>query len=298
MKTALCYQDNEMFEFQNVISPKKEMLAFEAIWAKEGMTEKKFTALFKHNNKLPSEILNQQLDFLSEDLTNVENYLDNIKTKFSVCLVQDFQFPEKLKDAEYPLELFYYRGDINLINENCISVVGSRKCSEEGLRRTRKLVKGLVEQNLTIVSGLASGVDTAALETAIAEKGKVVGVIGTPINQVYPRENAQLQEEIAKDHLLISQVPFYRYDHEPFEARKHYFPRRNATMAAISNATIIVEASDTSGTLTQARAALKQDRKLFILDSCFENSNITWPAKYESMGAIRVRKIEDILENL
>src|ERR1019366_8913989 len=108
------------------------------------------------------------------------------------------------------------------------------------------------------------------------------------IDEYYPKENRDLQDLIAKSHLLVSQVPFYRYATEPFRSRRNYFPQRNETMSALSEATIIVEASDTSGTLTQARAALEQKRKLFILDSCFERPDITWPRRFEARGAIRV----------
>jgi len=155
-----------------------------------------------------------------------------------------------------------------------------------------------VNRDFTIVSGLAAGIDTAAMESAIAESGRTIGVIGTPINATYPKENTGLQEKVAKEHLLISQVPFYRYANEPFMARKIHFTQRNETMAALSEATIIVEASDTSGSLTQARACLQQGRKLFILNSCFEVPEITWPKTYLERGAIRVREIDDILNAL
>jgi DNA processing protein len=79
----------------------------------------------------------------------------------------------------------------------------------------------------------------------------------------------------------VSEVPFVRYATEHWKLRRLYFPARNETMSALSEATVIVEASDTSGTLTQARAALKQGRKLFILDSCFDNPNISWPKRFE-----------------
>ena len=89
-----------------------------------------------------------------------------------------------------------------------------------------------------------------------------------------------------------------RYSHQPFATKPDYFPERNETMAAMSEATVIVEASDTSGSLTQARECLRQGRKLFILNSCFENPDITWPATYEKRGAVRVQKTADILEVL
>ena len=153
------------------------------------------------------------------------------------------------------------------------------------MKRADRLSREVVEAGFTIVSGLAAGIDTAAHRASLAtKKGHTIGVIGTPLNEVYPKENLDLQECVAADHLLISQVPFYRYAHQPFKTKSYYFPERNETMAALSEATIIVEASDTSGSLTQARAALQQGRKLFILNSCFENRPITWPTTFAARG--------------
>ena len=152
----------------------------------------------------------------------------------------------------------------------------------------------LVEAGYTIVSGLAKGVDTVAHATAIACGGNTIAVIGTPITESYPPENRQLQEEIAEKYLLISQVPICRYAEQDYRSNRLFFPERNVTMSAISQATVIVEASDTSGTLAQARAALQQGRKLFILDSCFLNTELSWPRHFEAQGAIRVTSIDDI----
>jgi DNA processing protein len=167
--------------------------------------------------------------------------------------------------------------------------------SEEGAARTRKLVKLLVENDFTIVSGLAHGVDTIAHQTAIAAGGRTIAVIGTPISEVYPKENASLQRQIASEFLLVSQVPVLRYKAQRPNVNRFFFPERNKTMSALTQATVIVEASETSGTLIQARAALDQGRMLFILESNFKNPAITWPEKFEKLGAIRVRDFEDIL---
>ena len=152
-------------------------------------------------------------------------------------------------------------------------------------------------RDFTIVSGLAEGIDTAAHQSTIANEGLTIGVLGTPINEYYPLENRRLQNQIAKDFLLISQVPFYKYANESFKHRSYHFPRRNMIMASISKATVIVEASDTSGSLIQARKCLQQNKKLFIMDSCFNNSKINWPRSYEKKGAIRVKNTSDILDN-
>lgn len=289
---------------QNAISPRDEMIAYETLWAMDKVSLKTIAEWFAENPVVPSKLLRlKESAELFSDLpalrAKVAAYVKTIGVPFSVCVHGTFQYPKRLRDAKHPIELFYYRGDIGLLDSKCISVVGARECSPEGLKRAAKLAKGLAERGYTVVSGLAKGVDTAAMEAAMeVEGGKTIGVIGTPINEAYPKENAPLQDKVAQRHLLVSQVPFYRHKTEPFSAKKYHFPQRNETMAAISDATVIVEASDSSGSLTQARACFQQGRKLFILNSCFERTDISWPAKYEREGAIRVRDFEDIYREI
>lgn len=280
------------------ISPYEEMVAYETLWGmQKSLSFKRLAELFQNEDILPSQMLQREGDlFISELKDKVENYLST-KNGFSVCIRGDFQYSQKLLAAKYPLELFYYKGNLELLENKCVSVVGARKCTRDGELRAKKLTRLLVDHGYTIVSGLAKGIDTAAHTSAIKHGGITIGVIGTPIDKFFPKENKELQNQISQQFLLISQVPFYRYEHWPSEQRG-YFPERNVTMAALSQATIIVEASNTSGSLIQARACLAQGRKLFILNSCFENKAITWPDYYEKRGAIRVRDIEDILSQL
>jgi DNA processing protein len=160
-----------------------------------------------------------------------------------------------------------------------------------------QLVKALVKDNFTIVSGLASGIDTVAHETAIEVGGRTIAVIGTPLSHAYPKDNAELQRKIAREFLLISQVPVKRYEGQDYRRNRLFFPERNITMSALTEATIIVEAGETSGTLIQARAALHQGRKLFILDSCFRK-RLNWPQKFADKGAVRVVDYDDIRKHL
>jgi DNA processing protein len=287
------------------ISPYNELLAYEFLWAQDHSSLKKIAENLSLKEKLPSEVVNEINPDLygsfNERKDTIKAYIKKkIKSppSFSFLLKESPQFPDKLLDAKYPINLFYYRGNPDLANTDCISVVGTRKVSKEGYLRTQKLVQLLSKHNFTLVSGLAEGVDTVAMETAIKCKMNVIGVIGTPIDEYYPQANKNLQEEIAIKHLLFSQVPFYKYYTQPFITKRIYFPERDTTMAALSLATIIVEASDTSGTLFQARACMEQKRPLFILNSCFENPAITWPHKYEKEGAIRVKNIDDIITHL
>ena len=149
-----------------------------------------------------------------------------------------------------------------------------------------------------MVSGLATGIDTMAHKTAMEENGRTIAVIGTPLSHSYPRENSVLQQHIGEHFLVISQVPLKRYESQTYRSNRSFFPERNVTMSALTEATVIVEAGETSGTLFQARAALRQNRKLFILDSCFQDPRLTWPAKLEAKGAIRVKDYDDINRSL
>jgi DNA processing protein len=219
-------------------------------------------------------------------------------SRFGVKIHRAGEYPTRLRDARNPVELLYHRGEWELTETRSVAIVGARKATDDGKRRAQRLARLLVEANFTIASGLAEGIDTAAHEAALHAKGRTIAVVGTPIHTVYPRQNASLQERIAAEHLVISQVPVLKYDQQTYRENRSFFPERNATMSALTEATVIVEASDTSGTLIQARAALYQGRKVFILDSCFKRTDIRWPSEFEKKGAVRVRDIEDVVNTL
>lgn len=129
---------------------------------------------------------------------------------------------------------------------------------------------------MTVVSGLAKGVDTAALGSAISNGGRVAAVIGTPLDKAYPAENAHLQQQIYTHHLLLS--PFK----EGERIFRSNFPVRNRVMAAVTDATVIIEASDTSGTLHQAAECVRLGHWLFIAKSVVEDPSLSWPARFLS----------------
>lgn len=162
-------------------------------------------------------------------------------------------------------------GDSSLVRLPSVAIVGSRNVSPEGAARARRLARELSSAGIVVVSGLAKGVDTEALTAAMEANGRTIGVIGTPLDRAYPAENKGLQEKIYRDHLLISQ----------FESGKKVypsnFPERNKLMAAISDATVIVEASDESGSLHQAAECTRLGRWLFIAKSLAENPDLHWP---------------------
>lgn len=295
MQAQLLAPNNSPFD---AVSPYMEMGAYEALWAKEKMSFKAIADLVRDSLSTPLSTFVDERE--STDFAG--RVYDRLHTAglsdFGVHVRPDYSYPEKLLDADHPVELLYYRGFWDLIYTPSVAIVGTRNPSEDGLKRARTLARLLVDDGYTVVSGLATGIDTAAHTAAIARGGNTIAVIGTAIDHQYPKENAALQEKIAREHLLLSQVPVWRYSRQGPAGNRLFFPERNVTMSAITQATIIVEASDTSGTLIQARAALKQGRKLFILESCFRNSSITWPHKYEKQGARRIKNFEEIQEAL
>lgn len=192
-------------------------------------------------------------------------------------------------------EELYYEGDFSLLYQGQrVAVVGSRKVSPEGRIRAEVITKKLVEKGITVVSGLAQGVDTVAHTTAIKQGGKTISVLGTPLDKVYPKENKDLLETIKKDHLVISQFPV-NYPSKPSN-----FPIRNRTMALISDATIIIEASEKSGTRHQGWEALRLGRTVLILENIAQNKALTWPSEMIEYGAQVLSRdnFDDILDNL
>ncbi len=282
----------------SAISPFRELGAYEALWNEEGMS---FRKLAERRRRRPGSMLS---DFVSR--SDARDFAHRVRDMLSEAGIEGFgirvhgagEYPLKLRDAANPVELLYYRGWWDLVHTRCVAVVGARKASPEGIARTRRLVGKLVADDFTVVSGLAGGVDAAAHAAAIDSGGRTIGVMGTPISRAYPQANAELQERIAAGHLLISQVPVWRHSRQGPKRNRLFFPERNITMSALTEATVIVEAGETSGTLIQARAALQQGRKLFILDNCFQNPKLAWPAKFAGKGAVRVREYSDIGRHL
>ncbi|AXK82250.1 DNA-processing protein DprA [Pseudolabrys taiwanensis] len=280
------------------ISPLRELGAYEALWLEKGATFKTIAERFAADpTALPS-------DFISPALADqcARQVLAKLKgngvDQFGVRINHAGDYPKRLRDAKHPIEVLYYQGAWELSETRGVAVVGTREPTDEGKERARRISRALVEKHFTVVSGLANGIDTVAHTTAIELGGRTIAVIGTPLGQYYPPENKELQKKIAREFLLISQVPVLRYSKQAVPQNRLFFPERNVTMSALTDATIIVEAGETSGTLTQARAALHQGRKLFILNSLFERRDLTWPATFESRGAIRVRELDDIWKAL
>lgn len=198
-------------------------------------------------------------------------------------------------EEKYAPEALYFIGDSGLVlSAPKVSIIGSRKASEGGKRRARKLARQLAQGGITVVSGMAEGIDTEAHWAAIRAGGRTFAVLGTPLDRPYPASNRDLFLKLAQSHLVLSQFPVgSRFSHAAF-------PMRNRTMALLSNATVIVEAGEKSGTMHQAWEAIRLNRPLFLLQSVAEDRELTWPEKVMKYGAqvLTEDAVEPLIENL
>ena len=187
----------------------------------------------------------------------------------------------------------WVQGDAELLQRGLrVAVVGSRSPSPGGRQRASQLARKLAGEEITVVSGLALGTDTIAHRTAIASGGRTIAVLGTPLDQYQPRQNTALQDEIGRDHLLVSQFP------SGHPVLRSNFPRRNRTMALLCHASVIVEAGESSGTLSQGWEALRLGRPLFLLQSVVDNPDLAWPREMIQYGAFVLKQLEELLEVL
>ena len=144
-------------------------------------------------------------------------------------IIEDIEFPQTLSDIEKPPKQLYYEGNINLLKQTSIAVIGSRCCSEYGVKMCTKFSSELAEAGLVITSGMAKGIDTVAHSSCLQSGGKTIAVLGCGLNKIFPRENTYLYKEIIyNDGLVISE-----YEPET-EANTKYFPQRNRIVSGLS----------------------------------------------------------------
>lgn len=217
-----------------------------------------------------------------EDVRTIE--LQDLLERIGRPRIEERQM-DLLNDAR-----IYYAGNLEILSNPAVSIVGTRNVTQDGASRANKLAKQLVKAGVSVVSGLAKGVDAVALNGALGAGGRVAAVIGTPINKAYPAENSDLHRAIYEDHLLLT--PFAVGE----ATFKSNFPKRNRVMAAITDATVIVEASDTSGTLHQAKECGRLNRWLFIMKSVVDDKSLHWPSRF--LGDSNVRILTDTADLL
>ena len=224
-----------------------------------------------------------------------EAELENVRTLGGdVLILDDGSFPYLLREIADPPITLYVKGNWSACFEApCIGVVGSRRCSTYGENASEMLSRGLASNGITIVSGLARGIDTAAHRGAISGKGRTVAVLGTGIDQVYPKENARLVDEIlANGGALVSQFPLGT------PPLKDNFPYRNRIISGLSLGVLIVEASERSGSLITARLAMEQDREVLAVPGNITSKNSFGTNYLIKSGAKLVQQWQDVVTEL
>jgi DNA processing protein len=180
------------------------------------------------------------------------------------------------------LPRLYAAGDVALLDAPAVAVVGSRRASTEGLRRAYQLARDLARCGVVVMSGLATGIDRAAHEAALAHDGRTVAVVGTPLERAYPAAHAALQARIAREHLVLS--PFA----PGTRTQPGHFPARNRVMARLARATVVIEAGDASGSLHQVAESVRAGRPVFIARSVADDPCLAWPARFLRERSVHV----------
>jgi DNA processing protein len=204
--------------------------------------------------------------------------------------VLDDDFPPNLRMIFNLPPFLFYRGELRENDSKSVAVVGTRNATDEGLRRAAEISRLLVEHGVTVLSGLARGVDTAAHRAAAEAGGRTIAVVGTGIRRVYPPENESLAEAVASIGAVVSQF----WPEAP--PTKYSFPQRNVVMSGMGQGTVVVEASATSGAKMQARLALQHGKRVWLLDSLVRD--YAWARKYLERGATETTGVDAILADL
>lgn len=202
------------------------------------------------------------------------------------------QFPALLQEvADAPL-FFYYKGDLSLLSNPTVGVVGSRRCTHEGLAVAAFFSRGLSLAGVTVISGMAKGIDRAAHVAGLQECGKSIGVLGTGVDVVYPPENADLAEAMGREGLLLSEFA------PGTPAASTHFPIRNRLISGLSRGVLVVEAAARSGSLITARLALEQGRDVFAVPGHTTAACSEGCRELIRRGAKAVFNADDILQEL
>ena len=211
----------------------------------------------------------------------------------SFVISEDPEYPPLLREIFNPPPVLYYKGILHKNDEFCLAVVGSRKASDYGQNAAREIVGPLAQSGLTIVSGLALGIDALAHHITLLNHGRTIGVLGCGLDQIYPTTNRQLAENILNSGgAIISEFP------PGTAALKQNFPSRNRIISGLSLGVLIIEAAVDSGSLITARHALEQNREVFAVPGSIYSEFSEGTNNLLKMGAHPVTRAQDILEVL
>lgn len=219
-------------------------------------------------------------DQLVDQLVDGESWL-------AIC---DPSYPKILREAYSAPIVLFYRGHLELINGELLGIVGAREATRYSTEVLKQLIPGKISNRMTIVSGLAKGVDKLAHQCAIANQGRTIAVIGTGLDIAYPGANKYLQEQIARDHLLLSEYP------NQTRGFRSHFPERNRIIAGLVQSVLVTEAKHHSGSLITANLALQNNRNILAVPGPINSRLSVGTNELIAAGAKPILCADDILE--
>ncbi|MDE8563105.1 DNA-processing protein DprA [Anoxybacillus rupiensis] len=236
----------------------------------------------------------EQYSLFFQDLhsIDIQSMIKTYRDKnIHIVTVFDDIYPKWLKHIFAPPWVLYAKGNIEWLSScKMISMVGTRKPTEEGIRALRLLVPPLIQHDWTIVSGLALGIDAAAHQTAVQSGGKTIAVIAGGVEHIYPKQNRSLAEKLMNEHLVVSEYPPHT------KPQKWQFPLRNRIISGLSLGTVVVQAKEKSGSLITASLALEAGREVFAVPGSIFLEQADGTNQLIQMGAKLVRSSWDIME--
>lgn len=213
------------------------------------LADKKKASFLRYENKVPIMQLNEACH----------------SKGISYCSIFSPNYPEQLRHIYAPPLFLFFKGNVNLFNSTLVGIVGARECSPYSREAVSYILPPLIEKKISIVSGLAKGVDSLAHSQAIESGGQTIGVLGTGLDIYYPSQNHQLQLTMEKTQLVVSEYP------PGAPPRRHQFPERNRIIAGLSRGVVVIEAKARSGSLITARIALEEGRDVFAVPGSISN---------------------------
>lgn len=222
---------------------------------------------------------------------NLDGYVEYInENNIKMVTIFDEEYPEKLKNIYDTPVVLYAKGNIELLKEDGIAIVGCRDCSVYGQNVARKLAYNLAKQDKCIISGLAKGIDKYSHIGALEARGKTIAVIGNGLDKIYPVENKELHELIIKNNGLI--ITEYIIETKP---EKTNFPARNRIVSGLSDGIVVVEAKERSGSLITADFGLEQGKEIFAVPGNVNSINSVGTNELIKQGANIVTDFRDVL---
>ena len=209
-----------------------------------------------------------------------------------VIKLGDPEYPPQLAAIDQPPQQLYCRGNISLLKSFCVAVVGSRKLTKYGMWAAGAVSRKLAGAGVTVVSGMAKGADTCAHRGALEEKGNTIAVLGCGLDITYPASNRALKEEIACRGLLVTEYPY------GYPATRYTFPARNRIISGLSQAVVIAEAGNNSGSLTTAGFANDQGRSVYVMPANINNPGALGGNMLIRDGAMPLVILNDLLDDL